>query len=275
MTTLYRGMNRAELDVAYNNTQAIPDFPAVYAGFQARSAQLYHTAACQRDIQYGQYPRQRFDWLPSQNANAPTWIFIHGGYWQNCSKEDFAFVAEGPLANGFNVVLAEYTLAPQASMTQIVDEIGSLLDHLAADHDGLGIGRGPVCLSGHSAGGHLSAVHRSHRLLAHAMPISPLVDLEPIGLSWLNEKLNLTQREINEFSPLRHIGKGARMTVTVGAAELPELVRQASDYATAAQKAGETVQYIAVDNCTHFSVLEDLARPSGIQMRALASNMAR
>lgn len=47
------------------------------------------------------------------------------------------------------------------------------------------------------------------------------------------------------------------------------------EYATAALKAGETVRYIAVDNCTHFFVLEDLARPSGIQMRALASDMAR
>ncbi|WP_158903787.1 alpha/beta hydrolase [Burkholderia sp. L27(2015)] len=275
MTMPYRGMDQAALNVAYNNTQAIPDFAAVYAGFKARSAQFYETAACQRDLRYGQQSRQRFDVFPSQNLNAPTWIFIHGGYWQGLNKEDLAFVAQGPLAHGFNVVLAEYTLAPQASMTQIVDEIGSLLDHLAGNHDRLVVGRGPVCLSGHSAGGHLSAVHRSHPLITHAMPISPLVDLEPISLSWLNEKLNLTPHEIDAYSPLRHIGKGAPMTVAVGAAELPELVRHASEYATAAQNAGETVRYVTVDNGTHFSVLDDLAQPSGILMSALVSDMAR
>lgn len=244
-------------------------------GFQARSAEFYKATACQRDIHYGEHTRQRFDLLPGQNSNAPTWIFIHGDYWQNCSKVDFAFVAEGPLAHGFNVVLAEYTLAPQASMTQIVDEIGSLLDYLAANRDRLGIGHGPVCLSGHSAGGHLSAVHRSHPLLAHAMPISPLVDLEPISLCWLNEKLNLTPHEIDTYSPLRHIGKGIPMTVAVGAAELPELVRHAREYAAAALKVGETARHVEVDHCTHFSMLEDLAESSGILMSALLRDRVR
>jgi arylformamidase len=275
MTTLYRGMDRAALDVAYNNTQAIPDFAAVLAGFRARSAQVYETSECQRDLRYGQQPRERFDLLSSRDSNAPTWIFVHGGYWQSLSKEDFAFVAAGPLARGFNVVLAEYTLAPEASMTQIVGEIGSLLDHLAANQDRLGLGRGPVCLTGHSAGGHLIAVHRSHPLIAYAMSISPLVDLEPISLSWLNGKLNLTPHEIDAYSPLRHIGKGAPMTVAVGAAELPELVRHASEYATAARKAGETVRYVPIENCNHFSILEDLAKSSGILMTALTTDMAR
>jgi arylformamidase len=275
MTILYRGMDYATLNVAYNNTEAIPDFAAVYAGFKARSAQFYETVACQRDLRYGEDSRQRFDLIPSPGAHAPTWIFIHGGYWQNCSKEDFAFVAEGPLAHGFNVALVEYTLAPQASLTQIVAEIGQFLDHLTTNRARLGIGSGPVCLSGHSAGGHLSAVHRSHPLLTHAMPISPLVDLEPISLSWLNEKLKLSPQEIDVYSPLRHIGKGVPMTVAVGAAELPELVRQANEYAIAVQQVGETARYVAADNCTHFSVLEDLANPSGILMSALMSDMVR
>jgi arylformamidase len=275
MTTLYRGMDRAALDVAYNNTQAIPDFAAVLAGFRARSARVYETSECQRDLRYGQQPRERFDLFRGRDSNAPTWIFVHGGYWQSLGKEDFAFVARGPVAHGFNVVLAEYTLAPEASMTQIVGEIGSLLDHLASNHDRLALGHGPVCLTGHSAGGHLSAVHRSHPLIAHAMSISPLVDLEPISLSWLNGKLNLTPHEIDVYSPLRHIGQGAPITVAVGAAELPELVRQASEYAAAVRKAGETVQYIPVDNCNHFSVLEELEKPSGILMNALITALAR
>jgi arylformamidase len=269
---LYRGMDRVTLDAAYNNTKAIPDFAAVYAGFQSRSAELYEAIECQRDIRYGEQPRQRFDLFRSRNANAPTLIFIHGGYWQTLSKEDFAFVAAGPLAHGFNVVLVEYTLAPQSSMTGIVDEIGGLLDYLLVNRDRLEIGQAPVCLSGHSAGGHLSLVHRAHPLLTHAMAISPLTDLEPISLSWLNEKLRLTQREVDVYSPLRHIGKSVPTIVAVGAAELPELVRQASDYAAAATEAKEMVQYVAVDTGTHFSVLEDLAQPSGTLTRALTRN---
>jgi arylformamidase len=270
---LYRGMDRVTLDAAYNNTKAIPDFAAVLASFQSRSAELYEGTVCQRDLRYGALPRQRFDLFRNPDANAPTLIFIHGGYWQTLSKEDVAFVAAGPLAHGFNVVLVEYTLAPQSSMTQIVEEIGSLLDHLSTNRDQLEIGHGPVCLSGHSAGGHLSLVHRSHPLVTHVLAISPLTDLEPISLSWLNDKLELTEREVDVYSPLQHIGKGAPTIVAVGADELSELVRQANDYAAAALKAGETVQYIAVDSCTHFSILDDLAQPSGTLMNALTRDM--
>jgi acetyl esterase/lipase len=82
------------------------------------------------------------------------WLLIFGYY----TKEDFAFVAQGPLAHGFNVALAEYTLAPEATMTRIVAEIRSLLDHLAASANAAGFGGRPVCLSGHSAGGQLAAL---------------------------------------------------------------------------------------------------------------------
>jgi arylformamidase len=270
MNALYRGMDRSSLDAAYNNVKAVADFPAVLSNFRARSAAFYEKANCEKDIPYGKSDRERFDLARGANANAPTIIYVHGGYWQTLTKEDFAFVAEGPLALGYNVALAEYTLAPETSMTQIVREVGRLLDHITANRDHLGIGRGPVALVGHSAGGHLSLLHRSHPLLSHTMAISPLVDLEPISLSWLNEKLNLSPSEVDLYSPLRHIGAGTPMTIAVGAAELPELVRHASDYAVAAAKSGEEVKYLPIDGRNHFSVLEDLASSGGVLIEALA-----
>ena len=106
------------------------------------------------------------------------------------------------------------------------------------------------------------------------MPISALVDLEPISLSWLNDKLQLTAVEIAAYSPLRRIGKGVPMTVSVGAAELQELVRHSSDYAHACKMHGEQVVYLPVPECAHFSVLDDLALPDGVQMNALAQAMS-
>ncbi|MCU9953899.1 MULTISPECIES: alpha/beta hydrolase [Burkholderia] len=275
MTTLYRGMDRATLDAAYNNTEAVPDFPAVLADCQARSAKLYDTASCRRDLRYGERPRERYDWIACGREQAPTFVFIHGGYWQNCEKEDFAYIASGPLAAGFNVVLAEYTLAPDASMTQIVGEIGRLLNHLAADRDRLGIAGRPLVLSGHSAGGHLTALYRAHPAVTATLPISALVDLEPISLSWLDDKLKLSKQEIDAFSPLRHIGKGAPTVVAVGGAELPELVRHSDDYAAACLAAGETVELIHVPGSTHFSVLDEVVRADGRLLQALSAIVTR
>jgi arylformamidase len=253
MTQLYRGMDQAALRAAYDNVAAVADVAERMLGFQARSAALYAAVPCRRDVAYGPRPRQRFDWFPCGRPDAPIFVFIHGGYWQSRSKEDFAFVAGGPLGRG---------------------EIDALLAALAADRDGLGT-RGPVCLAGHSAGGQLSALYRTHESVVHAMPISALVDLEPIAMSWLNEKLQLTQAEISACSPMRHIGKGVPMTVTVGTAELPELVRHSEEYAAACRQAGEQVEFVPVTGCNHFTILEDLARADGVQMEAVVRGMGR
>lgn len=268
MADLYRGMDRETLDIAYNNTRAVPNVGELIARMLSRSEAAYANRRHRPDLAYGDGARQRYDWFPGATPDAPVLVFIHGGYWQSRSKEDFAFVVEGPLAAGFQVVLAEYTLAPEASMTRIVAEIGALLDQLARDGDRLGIEGAPVILSGHSAGGHLAAMHRAHPRVTHALPISGLMDLEPIRLGTLNDPLDLSLAEVAQLSPQRHIGPGAPMVVAVGGAELPELVRQSREYAEACQAAGQPTEYLAVPGRNHFDVLDELYSPDGALVAA-------
>jgi arylformamidase len=264
MQSPWRSMDRATLDAAYSNG----DPPA---GFQSRSAAFYaaHPDA-DLDVRYGAAPRERFDFFPASGdkpSTAPTFVFVHGGYWQSCDKELCAFVAQGPLAHGMNVVVAEYTLAPTASMTQIVGEIGRLLDFLVEQ------GHTTLVLGGHSAGGHLTAMHRHHPAVMYALPVSGLFDLEPISAGRLNDKLGLSAEEIMCFSPMRHIGLGAPMVVSVGDAERPELIRHSHDYAHACANAGERVTYVPLPRADHFSILYDLADPEGLQLKALVQLM--
>jgi arylformamidase len=261
------------LDDAYSNTKADPDWNATYARLQAQSALLYEAFPGDRDLAYGPGPRQRFDYIPSGCLNAPLFIFIHGGYWQKCTKEDFALSVRGPLMRGFDAVLAEYTLAPEATMTQIDAEIGLLLDFLAASREAYGTSGRTVVLSGHSAGGQLAAMHRNHPSVSYAFPISGLFDLAPIAETNLNEKLQLTFDEIDAYSPRRHIVSGTPMTVAVGGAELPALLRQSRDYARACAEVDPRVEYLEIPGLTHFPVCDDLADPSGVQMTALMRAM--
>jgi arylformamidase len=274
MTPLYRGMDRASLDLAYNNVAAEPRYPERMSDFKERSDVLYLSTNARRNIPYGDRLRQRFDWLASGNDNAQTFVFIHGGYWQTYTKEDLAFIASGPLARGFNVILAEYTLAPEASMTEIVGEIGALLDHLQVEPGEAGFGGRAVCLCGHSAGGQLAALQRTHPAITLTLAISALSDLEPIALSWLNEKLKLTLEEISTLSPLYRIESGAPIILSVGENELPELVRQTQSYEAALKYHGEAVTVVSLPGKTHFSVLDDLADPFGMLMNAVADAMA-
>lgn len=267
---IFRGMNRDQLDKAYNNTKAVKDFAAVLQSFQKKSRQVYSQNLVKKNIPYDHQRSTTFDYFPAGKKNCPTFIFIHGGYWQNCQKEDFAFIANGILAAGINVVLAEYTLAPQASMTRIVQEIGLLLDYLQQHAGEFNITPGKVCLSGHSAGGHLTAIHRGHRLVSHAMPVSALVDLVPISLCWLNEKLALTPQEIAQFSPLYHIDRpGVPTHIHVGGAELSELIRHSKDLYHALKAAGTRVEYQEVAGCNHFSLLCEFEKVDGVLVKSL------
>ncbi len=113
---LYRGMDRAALDAAYNNGAAVADAPRFRADWASRSAALRERHAATLDIVYGAAPRAKLDLFLAEPPGRATLIFIHGGYWQMNAKENFAFVAEGPLAHGINVASLGYTLAPDAGM---------------------------------------------------------------------------------------------------------------------------------------------------------------
>ena len=85
-------------------------------------------------------------------------MFIHGGYWQRNDKDMFACMAEGPLANGFDVALIGYTLCPDVTLTELVAETHAAIRWLRQEGPRRGFGEGKLVVSGWSAGGHLTAM---------------------------------------------------------------------------------------------------------------------
>src|SRR5258708_15456614 len=152
---LYRGMDRAALDAGYNNRLAVGNVERYPDDWKGRSRRLRETLKPQLDLRFGNGERERLDFYAAGTPKAPTLIFIHGGYWQMNDKEDYNFIAEGPLAHGINVAIVEYTLAPEARMDQICAEIRRSVDWLLANLDRLGGGPAEPHVSGHSAGGSL------------------------------------------------------------------------------------------------------------------------
>ena len=269
---LYRDMDRAALDAAYNNRNAVPDYPAIVAERKERSDRVRRTWRFHADLRYGASARERLDFFPAEADHAPILAFIHGGYWQSNDKEDSSFLVEGPFAHGIAVALIEYTLAPEAGIDRIVGEIGRALDWLAAHAAGLGGNPARIFVSGHSAGGHLTAMMLDRPVVCGALAISGLFDLEPIRLNYLNEKLRLTEDSARRYSPclqLRRPASSPPVHVAVGSNELAELVRQSSDYAALRQSRGLPVEYLPLAGHDHFSILEELADARGKLCEAL------
>jgi len=245
---LYRGMDRAALDAAYNNSAAVANSAQIVAGWQARSDALKGSHAKFSALRYGAKPKNQID-LFEAGRDAPLLAFIHGGYWQMRAPDNFYFLAAGPLANGISVAFIGYTLAPDIRLDGIVAEVRTALDSLDRD----------LVLSGWSAGGHLTAMAIGHPRVRAGLAISGLYDLEPIRLCYLNDKLGLDEAEARRNSPMLRPASGKPLVLAYGTGELPELQRQSQDYA----KLGRDSVLLPIEGDDHFSILERLASPDG------------
>jgi arylformamidase len=265
---VWRGMTRAQLDAAYNNSAAVKNSAEILADWQQRSALVRAQRNELLDLAYGPLPRNKIDIFRCGQAGAPLVAYIHGGYWQRNAKEFYSCLAEGPLACGLDMAFIGYTLAPDVTMTEIVAEVRRALRFLRAEGPRRGVGTGKLIVSGWSAGGHLTAM-----ALAEAdggLAISGIYDIEPCRLNYLNEKLNITTEEQLTLSPIRQLSPSSPpLIVAYGTAELPELQRQSRDYHAARIEAKLPSEIMALEGDDHFSILEELVSPTGQLTQAL------
>jgi acetyl esterase/lipase len=259
----WRMMSQQERDLGLNNGVAVPESTDIVAGWDQRSALMRAQYSRHLDLRYGPRERNRIDFFKAADGG-PTLLFIHGGYWQTRAKETFATFAKGPMAHGINVALIGYTLAPDATLDEIVAEIHAGLDFLAAQLPALGGDSKRIVVSGWSAGGHLTSMALSHRSVKAGMAISGIYDLEPIRHSYLNVKLKLDGATSQRNSPMMQAGGVAKpLSLVVGSAELPLLRKQTADFAGHRAKYGLPVTYEEIPGANHFSIMEEMMAPTG------------
>ena len=261
-------MSRDERDAAYNNTTAVKNSAELNAAREALSAAFRKAHSEHLDVPYGPGERNKWDLFPAADPNAPCLVFVHGGYWQRNSREMFASLIEGPYAHGWAAALPGYTLAPDASLTEIVAEIHAALDWLAANGAAHGI-KGKVILSGWSAGGHLTAQCLGHARVSAGLAVSGVFELGPIRDTYLNDKLQLTDAELASLSPLRLPMVKKPLAITYGTAELPPLV--ADSRHLHARRAAEHLPgvLIPVAGADHFTITHELRDADGALTRQL------
>ena len=149
----WQTMSLEARNLAYNNVAHVGAEVArkKTEGWAAASRILREQRSQHLDLAYGPGERTKWDLYPASDPNAPCFVHIHGGYWQRGSKEIFACLAEGVLARGWSAALPDYTLAPEATLTQITRELRGAFDWFAAHASDRGI-LGPVIVTGWSAG---------------------------------------------------------------------------------------------------------------------------
>ncbi len=275
-----------ENEKLYNARAAIPDNEEIIKRWQAASAEARATCKNTPNVRYGASPRQILDIYPAEKPNAPIMMFIHGGYWQARAPEDFNFIAPELVKLGFCTVLAGYDLCPTVTLAEITRQMqaaASYIWHHAAQYGG---NRNRFYVSGHSAGGHLTAelmatdwstinIDIPNDFVKGGCPISGVFDLTPLVETTINEKVGLDPDTAKTNSPLfREPISTGPLILAVGADESQGFYDQ-SDALEAkwAPKLARTKR-INLEGCHHMAAVDELAKPGSLLLREIAKFIA-
>lgn len=285
----YRDYDQAGLDAQYNMRAAVPSYPAFVERWAAASARARASHDARTDIVYGDTADQKLDLFPAARSDgrpAPLHIFIHGGYWQAMDKDHFGYIADGIVPLGAHLAVIDYALAPAVDMDEIVRQVRNAVAWAWRQAADVGADPERLTVSGHSAGGHLTAMalltdwpafapDLPPRPLAGGLAISGLYDLEPIRLCYLNEVIGLTPDSAGRNSPLELLrrrpdeaGPLPPLALCAGGLETPEFHRQQADFAARWAAAGVPPRVVEAPGLNHFSVVDRLADPDGPLARA-------
>jgi len=154
------------------------------------------------NISYGAEPSQKFDvYVPkSATAKFPLIIFIHGGAWIAGDKSDVTAIAKFLANQGFVVINMNYRLLPTFTYPAPLEDIQTVTQWAKQNSEQYKIDTAHIGMTGHSAGGHLSALYaltqdkdyivngsEAPKVYA-AAPMAGGYTLEGIEITWKREK---------------------------------------------------------------------------------------
>lgn len=260
---------REELDAAFSPSRLVPDVDDILAEYRRRSRRAQHSAD-PATYSYGDHPQELLDYFPPPVAGAPVHVFVHGGHWQELSKQESSFAALDFLRQGCGFAAVGYGLAPARRLDEMVDAVWRALCWLRDHAEELGSRPQAVHASGSSAGAHLLAMAlcldarrpADRPDIASSCLISGTYDLEPIRDSYVNDALGLDAAQARELSPLHSLPcRTPEIVLARGEVETAEYVRQHDGFRQAARKAGNNVRELVVAGANHFDVVFGLGDP--------------
>jgi len=282
---IFRQYDRAALDREYDNALKIPadTLKAHRARWAEQSARARETITRVLDVPYGRAAGERLDIFGvRQTGLAPVQIYIHGGYWISNDKKDCSYVALGFTGAGFANVVINYDLIPAVTMAEQVRQCRAAVAWVHAHIREYGGDPDQIYVTGHSAGGHLAVSLLTDPnivpgRLKGVTSLSGVYDLEPVRLSFVNDKLGLTEREVIALSPVRLQPRDTspRLLLTMGAREGDEYIRQHNDLAAAWRPAMPGLIAPIIPDTDHFSMRAALDDPNSDICRLIWKTMGK
>jgi arylformamidase len=265
MNAGWRVLSPVERERAYSPSSAIGgNYQPFIQAYVDRSAAARAAVPGALNLRYGSTATQRLDLFtpPASGNTPPLLVFIHGGYWQELSKNESSFAAAHCVQQGLACAVIDYTLAPHASVEQMVAECSAALMWLRVHAAELGFDADRIVLAGSSAGAHLAAMVALQAPLAvrAVVLVSGIYELEPLLGTSINDAVGLTLESAQRLSPaLQALHAFPRSIVCWGEVETDEFKRQGRDFAAQLLQAGRGCSSFELPGRNHFDVILDLA----------------
>ena len=281
---VYRNYSQEELDAQYD--VAAPETPerARERSWAAESSAAARTTMTGRlGVAYGTGKDEKLDIFPASKPGAPVLFDIHGGYWKQFSAADESLYAPVYVGAGAAFVAMDYTLAPNATLDEIVRQCRAALAWTVAHAKDFNGDPARIHLLGRSAGGHLCGMMLATDWAAHGLRKNPIVgatlisglyDLEPIMLSFPNEWCRLDAQSAYRLSPIYHLpAEKMPAIVAWGGAETDEFRRQSQDIAVALQSRGWPTTVIEIPGAGHSGSRAELVNRDSALCRAVMAQL--
>jgi acetyl esterase/lipase len=149
--------------------------------------------------------RCRLDmWYPQGQTGYATVVWFHGGGLKEGDRHSGELVARRFTAAGIAVVLADYRLSPRAQCPAYIDDAAAAVAWTIRNIGRYGGDPARVFVSGHSAGGYLTAMVGLDKtyLAKHSLEPRQLAGLLPVSGQMITHSTIRTERKMPETTPL-------------------------------------------------------------------------
>jgi arylformamidase len=271
------------MEFQYNPRVSVPEFPELAKTRAAQAKIVRESAKSWLNISYGNSPRQSLDIYAADRPNGTVLVYIHGGYWRSGSKEDNCNFVPTFTKRGATVVLVEYDLCPAVTVTDIVRQTRSSIAWVCKNIAPYGANPAKMYVSGHSAGGHLTAMALANDWTNEGLPpdcikgavaTSGVYDLDMVMRISVQEQVHLTPEIAKLNNPFLNPPRvKCPLVIAVGGAEPKGWQQMSEDYFNYCKGQGMSVEYLVVPGANHYTMSEKLLDDASPLTQAMIKQM--
>jgi arylformamidase len=283
---VWMNMDQIEIDAAYDQDFYAPAAANIRARYNTNSDAVRSRVGEPKREAYGASEIEKLDIYRAKKANAPTFVFIHGGAWLGGTSRGVGYPAEMFHNAGANYVALDFVQIKDAGgdLNMMADQVKRGIAWVYKNAKSFNADPAQIYIGGFSSGGHLCGVSLvtdwqkdfgiPNDFLKGALCMSGMYDMKPVRLSKRSSYIKFTDAMEDAMSTQRHLDRlHTSVVVSHGTAETPEFQRQNREFVAAVKAAGKPAELVVAPHYNHFEMGESLGNPYGPNGRAALAMM--